>query len=143
MRIDLPRVEFLANGERRKQYFVQLAGAGLDARAIELVDWQHKKKVGPLAYVIAGLKALREKKPEIIASVNGQRSSGELILIGSGRFYGGFIQNFSTGGFAQRVFGRLYFSARGLADIIPLYARFSYQPTITGKSRAAFSGGEF
>ncbi len=73
MRIDLPRVEFSANGERRKQYFVQLAGAGLDARAIELVDWQHKKNVGPLAYVIAGLKALREKKPEIIAIANGAK----------------------------------------------------------------------
>ena len=65
MRIDLPRVEFSANGIRQQRYFVQLAGAGLDARAIELVDWAHKKKIGPLAYVIAGLKALRERKPKI------------------------------------------------------------------------------
>ena len=63
-RIDLPRVEFSANGVRQKRYFVQLAGAGLDARAIELVDWSHKKKAGPLAYVIAGLKALRERQPK-------------------------------------------------------------------------------
>ena len=65
MKIDLPRAEFSANGKTERRYFVQLAGAGLDARAIELVDWQHKKKVGPLAYVVAGLKALREKKPQI------------------------------------------------------------------------------
>jgi diacylglycerol kinase family enzyme len=62
-RIDLPRVEFSENGIRRQCYFAQLAGAGFDARAIELVDWSHKKKIGPLAYVIAGLKALRERQP--------------------------------------------------------------------------------
>jgi diacylglycerol kinase (ATP) len=46
MKIDLPRAEFSANGRTGRRYFVQLAGAGLDARAIELVDWQHKKKSG-------------------------------------------------------------------------------------------------
>jgi diacylglycerol kinase (ATP) len=88
-KIDLPSVEFSANGVRQKQYFVQLAGAGLDARVIELLDLQHKKKIGPLAYVIAGLKALREKKPKITVRTDGQNFSGELVLIGNGRFYGG------------------------------------------------------
>jgi diacylglycerol kinase family enzyme len=53
------------------------------------VDWRHKKKIGPLAYVIAGLKALREKKPQIRISANDENFSGELILIGNGKFYGG------------------------------------------------------
>jgi YegS/Rv2252/BmrU family lipid kinase len=88
-KIDLPRVEFSANGVLQKRYFCQLAGAGLDASAIELVDWRHKKQVGKLAYVIAGLKALCEKKPEITVRANGQKISGELILIGNGKFYGG------------------------------------------------------
>ncbi len=82
-------MEFSANGSRRRQYFVQLAGAGLDARAIELVDWGHKKKIGPLAYLIAGLKALRERKPGITARADGREITGELVLIGNGRFYGG------------------------------------------------------
>jgi YegS/Rv2252/BmrU family lipid kinase len=89
MKIDLPRAEFSVDGVLQKRYFCQLAGAGLDARAIELVDWQHKKQVGPLAYVIAGLKALREKKPAITVRVNGQGATGELVLVGNGRFYGG------------------------------------------------------
>jgi len=93
-KIDLPRVEFSANGKIEQRYFVQLAGAGLDARAIELVDWQHKKKVGPLAYVIAGLKALREKKPQIMACADGQKCAGELVLIGNGKFYGGPFEIF-------------------------------------------------
>ncbi|MDD5138686.1 MAG: diacylglycerol kinase family lipid kinase [Verrucomicrobiales bacterium] len=89
LKIDLPRVGFSVDGVLQKRYFCQLAGAGLDARAIELVDWQHKKQVGPLAYVIAGLKALREKKPQIIVRANGQGATGELVLVGNGRLYGG------------------------------------------------------
>jgi YegS/Rv2252/BmrU family lipid kinase len=89
MVIDLPAADFGANGARQRRYFVQLAGAGFDARAIELVDWSHKKKVGPLAYLIAGLKALREPKPEIIVRADGREIAGELVLIGNGRFYGG------------------------------------------------------
>jgi diacylglycerol kinase (ATP) len=87
--IDLPRAEFSAQGARQRQYFVQLAGAGMDARAIELVDWSHKKKIGPLAYLIAGLKALREPKPGITVRAAGREVTGELVLIGNGRFYGG------------------------------------------------------
>jgi YegS/Rv2252/BmrU family lipid kinase len=97
-KIDLPRVEFSANGKTERRYFVQLAGAGLDARAIELVDWQHKKKVGPLAYVVAGLKALREAKPQITAREDAgptnQNFAGELVLVGNGKFYGGPFEIF-------------------------------------------------
>jgi len=93
-RIDLPRVEFSENGVRRQRYFVQLAGAGWDARAIELVDWSHKKKIGPLAYVIAGLKALRERQPKITVSAGGQSVTGEFVLVGNGRFYGGPVSAF-------------------------------------------------
>jgi YegS/Rv2252/BmrU family lipid kinase len=93
-RIDLPRVEFLEEGVRRQRYFVQLAGAGWDARAIELVDWSHKKKIGPLAYVIAGLKALRERQPKITVQAEGQNVTGELVLVGNGCFYGGPVKIF-------------------------------------------------
>jgi YegS/Rv2252/BmrU family lipid kinase len=88
-RIDLPSAEFFVNGLRRKAYFAQLAGAGFDARAIELVDWPLKKKIGPLAYVVAGLKALREAKPKITVRAGGKSVAGELVLIGNGRLYGG------------------------------------------------------
>ena len=47
-------------GRSQCRHFLQLAGAGLDARAVELVNWELKKKTGPLAYVAAGWKALRE-----------------------------------------------------------------------------------
>ncbi len=93
-RIDLPRAEFSENGVRQQRYFVQLAGAGWDARAIELVDWSHKKKIGPLAYVIAGLKALRERQPKITVGAGGQIVTGEFVLVGNGHFYGGSVSAF-------------------------------------------------
>ena len=94
LKIDLPQVEFFERGVRKKIYFAQLAGAGFDARAIELVDFSTKKKIGPLAYFLAGLKALREKKSKITARADGQNFSGELILAGNGKFYGGPFQIF-------------------------------------------------
>jgi diacylglycerol kinase (ATP) len=101
--LDVPQVEFSHNGGVKKQYFIQLAGAGLDARAIELVSWSQKKKIGPLAYVVAGLKALRERQPQIRACEDSQAAqsclSGELVLIGNGKFYGGSFNIFPKADF--------------------------------------------
>ncbi len=88
-RIDLPRVEFTSNGAPQSRYFAQLAGAGLDARAIELVEWELKKRFGPLAYVLAGLRALLGAPSKITATADGQVATGGLVLIGNGRLYGG------------------------------------------------------
>ena len=88
-RIDLPSVEHDAQGARQRRCFAQLAGAGLDASAIELVHWPLKKKIGPLAYVVAGLRALLRKQSKITAAGEGHSVTGELVLIGNGRLYGG------------------------------------------------------
>jgi diacylglycerol kinase (ATP) len=93
-RIDLPSVEYRVNGTLQRRCFAQLAGAGLDARAIELVQWQLKKKFGPLAYVVAGLKALLGAPSKIAASGGGHSAAGELVLVGNGRFYGGQFRLF-------------------------------------------------
>lgn len=92
--IDLPMVEFGENGAVRRRCFAQLAGAGLDAKAIELIHWPLKKKIGPLAYVVAGLNALLEP-PSKITVTDGQRTvTGELVLIGNGQLYGGQFRVF-------------------------------------------------
>jgi YegS/Rv2252/BmrU family lipid kinase len=87
--VDLPLVEYDGKGQKVRRYFAQLAGAGLDARAIELVHYPLKKKIGPLAYVVAGLNAMREKPTTIQATGGGYVEAGELVLIGNGRLYGG------------------------------------------------------
>ena len=85
--IDLGWMELGA--EQEKRCFVQLAGAGLDGRAVELVDWEQKKKLGDLAYVLAAWQALGEDLPVITARVDDREVSGQLVLLGNGRFYGG------------------------------------------------------
>ena len=93
-RIDLPHVEYRADGAPQRRYFAQMAGAGLDARAVELVEWQLKKKIGPLAYVVAGLKAMMGVQSKITAAGGGHSATGELVLIGNGCLYGGDYQLF-------------------------------------------------
>jgi diacylglycerol kinase family enzyme len=92
--IDLGVVDYHENGVPARRYFAQLAGAGLDARAIELVDWRLKKKIGPLAYVIAGLRALMEGQKKISVSNGKDEGAGELVLIGNGSLYGGEFRIF-------------------------------------------------
>lgn len=87
--IDLGRVDFTENEKPAQRYFMQLAGAGLDARAIELVSWKLKKSAGPLAYVVAGFQALAEKQTLITARAGGKTIAGEMLLLGNGKLYGG------------------------------------------------------
>jgi diacylglycerol kinase (ATP) len=87
--IDLPQVEYAGAEKRERRYFAQLAGTGLDARAIALADFNLKKKIGPLAYVWAGVLAMFAPKSEIVVTINGQTLNAALVLVGNGRFYGG------------------------------------------------------
>src|SRR5204863_9176332 len=93
---DLPVVEFMANGGPQRRYFAQMAGAGLDARAIELVDWGLKKKIAQFAYLVAGLKAMKGAHSQIQCMGDTGSARGELVLIGNGRFYGGRLPVFAT-----------------------------------------------
>ena len=102
--IDLPHVESGAGDNCKRTYFAQLAGAGLDARAIELVDWSLKKKVGPFAYIAAGFKALGEKQASILVSDGTRSVTGELVLVGNGRLYGGEFHLFPN---ASLIDGKL------------------------------------
>ena len=88
-RIDLPVAEHTLDGKTARRYFAQMAGAGLDSRAIELVNWEQKKLLGPLAYVAAGFRALAGDLPQLTVTNGTETATGELVLIGNGRFYGG------------------------------------------------------
>lgn len=93
--INLPVVDFQKNHLVERRYFVQLGGAGLDAAAINEVSFKLKKKVGPLAYIAAGLKVLNNKLPKILCKTShGVSAEGKLVLIGNGAFYGGKFRVF-------------------------------------------------
>jgi YegS/Rv2252/BmrU family lipid kinase len=88
-KIDLGQVSFREKDRPVRRYFAQLGGAGLDARAVELVSWKLKTHSGPLAYVVAGFQALTETQPHLTLWADGKKVEGELALFGNGKFYGG------------------------------------------------------
>lgn len=87
--IDLPCAEFRHGGAVETRYFLQLAGAGVDARVVERTSWTLKKRLGAGAYVIAAAQVLGERKPAITLSDGVMKTTGEAVVVGNGRFYGG------------------------------------------------------
>ncbi len=82
---------FEANGAP----FVQMAGVGFDAMVIEETSWELKKKLGPLAYLIAAVKVLGETPPKIeVICKDGRREEGVAVLAGNGTLYGGQFKFF-------------------------------------------------
>jgi YegS/Rv2252/BmrU family lipid kinase len=123
-RIDLGCADFLENSRPARRYFMQLAGAGLDARAVELVSWKLKKSAGPLAYVVAGFQALAEKQPLIRATGGGQSVEGELVLLGNGRFYGGSFEIFPGADLCDGRLDACAFPAVNLPSLLRLAPGF-------------------
>jgi YegS/Rv2252/BmrU family lipid kinase len=117
-KIDLARADFLEEGSPATRYFMQLAGAGLDARAVELVSWKLKKNAGPLAYVVAGLQALAEKQPRITVRADGKKLEGELALLGNGKFYGGPFEIFPGAHFSNGQLDACVFPRVNLATLL-------------------------
>lgn len=87
--IDLPQVDLHVGGKPATRLFTQMAGFGLDARAVELVSWPLKKRIGPFAYVLAAMQAKRERLPDLTVSDGTRSLRGKLIIIGNGHLYGG------------------------------------------------------
>ncbi|HXT11338.1 MAG TPA: diacylglycerol kinase family protein [Candidatus Angelobacter sp.] len=157
--IDLGAVDYPENGAPARRYFAQLAGAGLDARAIELVDWRLKKKIGPLAYVVAGLRALREPQKKIQVTNGKANGVGELVLIGNGSLYGGEFRIFPPADMRDGLLEACVFSRVNwltlfrcaprllIRGTLPSAATANYRSeslTLTSESRVPFEvDGEF
>lgn len=80
--VDLP----MANG----RYFAQLAGVGLDAQTVKETDWELKKALGPLSYVVTATQVVARTAPVLtIKRDRGPDLKGAFLLVGNGRLYGG------------------------------------------------------
>lgn len=104
------------SGQHRS--FVQLAGAGLDAHAISRVRWQLKRRFGSLAYIWAGFESLTHPHPPIQLRGNGETVSGQLILIGNGRYYGGTFPVFHKASLRDGLLDVLVFEKIHLLGLI-------------------------
>lgn len=70
--------------------FLQVAGFGPDARVIELITPELKKRIGAAAHVVTGLKVATESPPLITLTLpDGETLQGTQIIMGNGKRYGG------------------------------------------------------
>jgi diacylglycerol kinase (ATP) len=128
--IDLGVVDYQENGIPTRRYFAQLAGAGLDARAIELVDWRLKKKIGPLAYVVAGLRALLQSQTKITVNAGQSEGVGELVLIGNGSLYGGDFRIFPPADMRDGLLDACVFSRVNFFTLLRVAPRLLFRGTL-------------
>ena len=108
-RIDLVRAN--------DQYFVQLAGVGLDAQVVQETSYNFKKNFGPLSYLISAAQIASRKPPKLIIEHDDKRQEGSFVLIGNGRYYGGPVAFFKDARIDDGKLDVLIFKNLGYLDI--------------------------
>lgn len=112
--VDLASAAFA--GKRR--HFCQLAGVGFDARAVRRASWELKKKVGPLAYVWAGLKVLGESHAPVEVQLPHAKAAGVAVFVGNGRYYGGKFRLFPQAKLDDGLLDVCVFERCGYLDLL-------------------------
>ncbi|MHA6782948.1 diacylglycerol/lipid kinase family protein [Pseudonocardia saturnea] len=91
--IDIGRVRI--DGEEDERVFLVMAGTGFDADVMGNTPEALKARVGPLAYVISGLRAMRGRRTRVTISIDGGpplRRRTRTVLVGnSGTLLGGLV----------------------------------------------------
>ena len=108
-RVDLVRAN--------EQYFVQLAGVGLDAQVVQATSRNFKKNFGPLSYLISAAQIAARKPPKLIVEHDDVRTEGSFVLIGNGRYYGGPVAFFKDARIDDGKLDVLIFKNLGYLDI--------------------------
>jgi YegS/Rv2252/BmrU family lipid kinase len=101
-----------------EQYFVQLAGVGLDAQVVKETSWAMKKNLGPLSYIVSAAQVASRKPPRLVVQCDCQTIEGCFVLIGNGRYYGGPFTLFQEARVDDGLLDALVFQNLGYLDII-------------------------
>jgi diacylglycerol kinase (ATP) len=99
------------------QYFVQLAGVGLDAQVVQETSWTAKKNFGPLSYLISAAQIAARTPPQLLIEHDGVHREGSFVLIGNGRYYGAPIKVFHDARIDDGLLDVLIFKNLGYLDI--------------------------
>lgn len=99
------------------QYFVQLAGVGLDAQVVQATSRAFKKNFGPLSYLISAAQIAARTPPKLIIEHDDRRLEGSFVLIGNGRYYGGPVAFFKDARIDDGKLDVLIFKNLGYLDI--------------------------
>lgn len=108
---------WLANEE----YFVQLAGAGMDASVIARTTWQRKKRFGALGYVLSAVEVMRRGSPLLTVSAPGLAAvEGRVVLVGNGVHYGGPFRLFPRASFTDGLLDVVVMKNHSLLNVARL-----------------------
>ena len=111
--------------------FVQMAGVGFDAQVIEETSSESKRRLGPLAYVLAAVKVLGTKPPKMTVHFDeGHSVEGACVLLGNGALYGGQLRLFKKAD-----------NADDLLDVL-VYKEAGYKAAVRSLSTVALGGYE-
>lgn len=131
---------FTANGAP----FIQMAGIGFDARVIEETPWESKKRLGPLAYLVAAAKVLGEKPPEMeVVFADGRRITGVAVLAGNGSLYGGQFRLFRKADNRDSRIDVLVFREHGYRFVLDSLAGLARGGVDLSESAAYFQADSF
>ncbi len=94
-RIQERRLREIDLWQANDQFFIQLAGVGLDAEIVKQTSWKLKKQLGPLSYAVTAARVLSQAAPALTIHIEGRPLlHGSIVLVGNGRHYGGPVPVF-------------------------------------------------
>jgi YegS/Rv2252/BmrU family lipid kinase len=117
--LDLP----MANG----QYFIQLAGVGLDAEVVRRTTTDLKKTFGPLSYILSLIQIASARPPKLILETEGwPPREGCFALIGNGRLYGGPFPLFKRASSSDGLLDVVVFKNQSHWDVVRYFQAIAF-----------------
>ena len=101
-----------------EQYFIQLAGVGLDAQALQMTTLESKRNLGPLSYLISAAQIAARVPPRLLVEADGIEREGSFVLVGNGRYYGTRLAFFKDAKVDDGKLDVLIFKNLGYLDIV-------------------------
>jgi len=100
-----------------EQYFIQLAGVGLDAQALQATTRESKRSLGPLSYIVSAAQIAARVPPRLLVEADGIEREGSFVLVGNGRYYGAKLAFFKDARVDDGKLDVLIFKNLGYLDI--------------------------
>lgn len=103
-------------GRVGSRLFMLMAGFGFDATAVYLVSKGLKSRLGALAYICTGVRALFLAKPQLnVATAGGGEQRGVWVVAARGRKYGGMFTIHPRAGLSNPKLGTVVVSGAMIA----------------------------
>lgn len=131
---------FEANGSP----FLQMAGVGFDAAVIEETTWEAKKRLGPLAYLLAAVKVLGETPPRMTVELpDGTTEEGVAVIAGNGSLYGGQFKVFRNADNCDSKLDVIVYKEAGYKLVLDSLRGLAFGGIDLQESTAAFQAESF